>query len=522
MSQALLDRLTFGASPLDLEAFNALGLDDWLEDQFNPSAQDSKFDHALSSCVMKISYEGTADYAAVNENRPLSLLNKSTAELWHLTEGQTKMAYEERMRPLRELTAVRLLHAAHSKWQLKEMMVDFWLDHFNVHAADAQVAVAMPSFENECIRRHGLGNFQQLLASVAQSTPMLIYLNNRSSRTGAPNENYARELFELHTLGKAHYLNDLYSKWRQVPGAEKGEPKGYIDQDVYEAARAFTGWALEDGRNMGSGLNLPKTGKFSYLESWHDPYQKRILAQDFDPFAPPLADGQRVLAMLSQHNGTAQHLSEKLCRRFVSDTPTPSLVQSAAKVWQDNVKHPQQIARVMRHILTSSEFKQALTDPAQRKLKRPLELAMSFVRKLDLPFMPTMGLVNELSNAGHRLYFWPTPDGHPDSNGYWLSSHTLRRRWTLPMGLIENWWATGFVGPDQLTAGFKQPFDESQLLKHHAQRLLGQAHATSTLSTINQALKTPDKRLLGAGNDEWLGMRRSLSYLGMSPAFQYR
>jgi len=522
MSQALLDRLTFGASPLDLEAFNAGGLARWLDDQLSPSSQDTKLAGALTSTVMKISYQGTANYPAVNENRPLTLLKKSTADLWHLTDGQAPMAYEERMRPLRELTAVRLLRAAYSQWQLQEMMANFWLDHFNVHAGDAQVAVAMPSFENECIRRHGLGNFQQLLESVAQSTPMLIYLNNRSSRTGAPNENYARELFELHTLGKAHYLNDLYSKWRQVPGAEKGEPKGYIDQDVYEAARAFTGWAVEDGRNMGSGRNLPKTGQFTYLESWHDPYQKRILAQDFDPFEPPLADGKRVLAMLAKHNGTAVHLCEKMCRRFVSDTPAPSLVQSAAKVWQDNVKHPQQIARVLRHILTSAEFNQALTDPAQRKLKRPLELVMSFVRKLDLPFTPTMGIVNELSNAGHRLYFWPTPDGHPDTNGYWLTSHTLRRRWTLPMGLLENWWATGVVGPEQLTAGMTQPLDESQLLKHHAQRLLGPANAAQTLSTILQALKTPDKRLLGAGNDEWQGVRRSLSYLGMSPAFQYR
>jgi uncharacterized protein (DUF1800 family) len=418
--------------------------------------------------------------------------------------------------------AVRLLRACKSKWQLKELVVDFWLDHFNVHAGDAQIAVAMPSFENECIRRHALGNFQQLLESVAQSTPMLIYLNNRSSRTGAPNENYARELFELHTLGRQHYLNDLYSKWREVPGADKGEPTGYIDQDVYEAARAFTGWVIEDGRNIGSGIELPKTGQFTYLDAWHDPYQKRILAKDLDPFAAPQSDGKRVLSMLSQHRGTAQHLCEKLCRRFVSDTPPASLVASSAKVWHDNIKHPQQIALVLEHIVRSAEFSESLNNPAHRKLKRPLELAMGFIRKLDLPFSPSMGLINEISNAGQRLYLWPTPDGHPDHSGYWLTTHTMRRRWTLPMGIIENWWATGSVGPEQLTAGFSQPFDESALLEHHAKRLLGTTHAQATLQTLKQVLQTPEKRLLGAGNDEWSSVRKSLAYMAMSPAFQYR
>jgi len=522
MSQALLDRLTFGASPSDLGVFHGAGLEKWLSEQLSPNGQDPKLEQALSTTVLKISYEASSDHAAVNENRPLNLLHKPLAELWSLADGQNKIANEERMRPLRELTAVRLLRAAHSKWQVKEMMTAFWLDHFNVHAGERQIAVAMPTFENECIRQHGLGNFQQLLESVAQSTAMLIYLNNRSSRTGAPNENYARELFELHTLGKASYLNDLYSKWRQVPGADQGAPTGYIDQDVYEAARAFTGWVIEDGRGIGSGLNLPKTGRFTYLDSWHDPYQKRILAQEFDPFASPMSDGKRVLSMLSDHPGTAQHLCEKICRRFVSDTPPPSLVQSAAKVWLNNLKHPQQIALVLRHIVTSSQFNSALNDPAQKKLKRPLELVMSFVRKLDLPFVPTMGLITELSNAGHRLYFWPAPDGHPDDIGYWLTSHTLRKRWTLPMGLIENWWGTGFVGPDQITAGFKAPFEESLLLKHHAQSLLGQADAIPVLRTLQQALKTPDKRWLGAANDEWASVRRHLAYLGMSPAFQYR
>lgn len=522
MSFELLNRLTYGTKPDELAKALAMGETQWLEAQLNPPDANDDVKRRIASAVFRINYGATADYPAVNENRPLGMLEKPLKDLWHLTDNQNKMAYEERIRPLRELMAAKLIRAVYSPWQLQELVVDFWLDHFNVHAGDAQIAVAMPRFEHDAIRKHGMGNFQDLLVSVAQSTAMLIYLNNRSSRTGAPNENYARELFELHTMGKAHYLNNLYSKWRQVPGAEKGAPEGYIDQDVYEAARALTGWVIQDGRAIGSGINLPKTGEFIYLDAWHDPYQKRILAQDLDPFAAPQADGKLVLQMLSQHPGTALHLCEKLCRRFVSDTPPPALVRSAAKVWQSHLKHPEQIAMVLRHILQSTAFKQSLPPTGAGKLKRPLELAVGFIRQLDLPFMPTMALVNEIANAGQRIYLWPTPDGHPDQGSFWLTSNTMRRRWMLPMGLIENWWATGLVGPDQLTKGFEQPWNESALLAHHANRLLGPQLAGPVRETVNRALQTPDKRWLGAGSDEWTGVRRQLAYLAMSPAYQYR
>lgn len=522
MSFNLLNRLTLGANQSMLESFNAVGETRWLEEQLHPSENDPALEQRLSSAVFRINYGATSDYAAVNENRPLTLWQKPLKDLWSLTDYQIKLAHEERIRPLRELMAARLIRGVYSPWQLQELMVDFWLDHFNVHAGDVQVAVAMPSFEQGSIRQHGLGNFKNLLESVAQSTPMLIYLNNRSSRTGAPNENYARELFELHTMGKDNYLNNLYSKWKQVPGAQTGAPTGYIDQDVYEAARAFTGWMIEDARQMGSGVKLPNTGAFTYSESWHDPYQKRILAQDFDPFDAPMADGKRVLDMLSGHPGTAHHLSEKICRRFVSDTPPRSLVDSTTKVWLANIKHPRQIALVMQHIFKSNEFKQALADRRQRKLKRPFELAVSFIRQLDLPFSPSMGLVNEISSAGQRMYLWPTPDGHPDQSAYWLSTHTMRRRWNIPLGLIENWWATGFVGAEHLSAQFKQPLNETTLIAHHAQNMLGEGQTQETLSLMNKALQTPPKRLLGAGNDEWVQVKRQLAYIAMSPAYQYR
>ncbi|PIT73862.1 hypothetical protein B9Z39_13795 [Limnohabitans sp. JirII-29] len=522
MSVAILDRLSFGAQRADIETLQKTGVNAWIESQLHPTHDDPVLTQALNAAVLKISYGAGPDYSALSENRPLNLLSQPLSELWKLTDNQTKMAYEERMRPLRELMASRLLHAACSQWQIKELMVDFWLDHFNVHASDASMAVSMPSFERDCIRRHALGNFSDMLQAVATSTPMLIYLNNRNSRTGAPNENYARELFELHTLGKQHYLNDLYAKWREVPGALQGEPRGYIDQDVYEAARAFTGWVIEDGRALGGGQSLPRTGQFVYLDAWHDPYQKRILAQDFDPFASPMSDGKRVLEMLVKHPGTAQNLCEKLCRRFVADTPPTSLVHSSSKVWGDNIHHPQQVARVLSHIFASAEFNLAVHQPSPKKLKRPLELVISLARKLELPLAPSMGLINEMSAAGHRLYMWPTPDGHPDVTGYWLTPHTMRKRWMLAMGVMENWWGTGQVTPQQLSQGIAQPVDEAKLLAHHAEQLLGPQAAQSAIQKILSAQNFTPKGLLSAASDEWSGVRRNLAYMAMSPAFQWK
>ena len=508
---ALLERLSFGATPAELQEVSRSGVERWVQQQLHPKAEDPQVERVLATTVLRMSYGASSavppDYAAVNENRPLTMLNQSAEQLWGLTDGKRKMAYEERIRPVREAAASKLVHARYSRWQLRELMVDFWQNHFNVHAGDAQVAVGMPEFDRD-VRRLALGNFEELLTKVAQSTPMLVYLNNRSSRTGAPNENYARELFELHTLGRPHYLNDLYSRWREVPGALQGQPKGYIDQDVYEAARAFTGWGVDGGR-------------FAYQESWHDPYQKRVLGQEFEPFQPAMADGRRVLGLVAMHAGTAHYVCEKLCRRFVSDEPPAQLVVSAAKVWQAHAKSPDQIARVLEHIVLSDALQQGIDRGQMKKLKRPLELAMSLMRKLDLDVSPTQGLINQLSNAGQRLYFWPTPDGHPDVSSYWLTSHALRQRWFLPVGLLENWWGTGYVGTDKLSAGVEGALTQDRVLAANAQRLLGVAGGAE-LAKVLQVQALPNVGPLSQAPDEWNGVRRSVAYLAMGPQFQWK
>jgi uncharacterized protein (DUF1800 family) len=270
-------------------------------------------------------------------------------------------------------------------------------------------------------------------------------LNNRSSKTGSANENFARELFELHTLGKGVYLNALYSDWKSVPGALNGAPEGYIDQDVYEAARAFTGWTVEDGSNLGGKQNLPGTGKFIYIEARHDNYQKRVLATEFSPYAGAMSDGRKVLDLCSYHPGTAQHLAEKLVKRFIADEPPIEMIQSTAKVWIAQRKNPSQLKLVFQHLVT-----QANKLPASQKQKalRPIRLAAKFIRATNIPFTIGEGqIMGVIEGAGVPSYGWPSPDGTPDAMSWVLSSAYIRQRMTLLQGLAENWWGTGEWDP---------------------------------------------------------------------------
>jgi uncharacterized protein (DUF1800 family) len=459
---------------------------------------------------LRIRYPDGKDWTGVDEMRAFQWLETPIDQTWVLNDPAHPAANPEKARPRVEVAVATLIRAVYSRWQLREVLCDFWHNHFNVNAWDNVIGTALPTYDREVVRRHCLGNFRELLEAVAQSAAMLCYLNNRSSRTGAPNENYARELFELHTLGRDAYLNGLYSRWREVPGALEGKPAGYIDQDVYEAARAFTGWGLEDGSGLGSARNLPRTGKFTYVESWHDNYQKRVLASEFDPYQAPLTDGRKVLDLAAFHPATAHHLAKKLCMRLVSDDPPASLITSTAKVWLSHRHHPEQIARTVEHIATSREFGAS----TGRKIKRPLELMASFVRASGIDFTPTEPLLNEMDAAGQRLFGWPTPTGHPDHGGYWLGANALRRRWTLVAGLSENWWGSGAFDP---LSAFEVRPSAGDFIAHWLDRLHGVAKAPVATALLDAAGLNPDQPL---GNPAIA--RRLVAWAAMAPDFQLR
>lgn len=508
--QLILNRFAFGPT---LNSYNFVmqrGGKKWLEEQLEPGLQDDpKCQERLSGFKLRIRYEESVDWKSADEMRSFQYLDAPISDLIQLNQPGKKLPGPEKNRPLMEVASATLIRAVYSKWQTHEVMCDFWHNHFNVNAWDPNIGLGLPVYDREVIRKHALGNFRELVEGVAKSYCMQTYLNNRSSKAGAPNENYARELFELHTLGEKAYLNNLYNKWRDVPGANQGSPKGFIDQDVYEAARAFTGWSIEDGANIGGKATLPRTGRFTYVESWHDNYQKRILAQEIDPYQAALSDGNKVLNSAAFHPATAKHLCEKLCIRFVSDNPPKSIIESSAKIWIANQNKPDQIACVLRHIAESKEFHNS----AGEKVKRPLELTASYLRGTGIEFSPTEGLIHELSAAGQKLYGWPAPNGHPQKSGYWLSTNTMRRRWSLVYGLSMNTWKTGSFDPFQsrgsqimTTKGFTDSWIEE--LMHRQNSVMEGV----ILNNVGIPADTPIKNLDLA--------RKLVAWIGMSPEYQ--
>jgi uncharacterized protein (DUF1800 family) len=435
----MLNKIAYGHTAQDLKQLEKLGLKNYIEEQLNPD--DTKEAPMNAGSVsehltaVKIQVEYNDKGKKMNEARGIQHLNKSQADLWRELYHEN-ISFREKFQPAVEVMAHTWVRAVYSRWQLREIMVLFWHNHFNVNVTkDERIALTLPAYDRDVIRQHAFGNFRTLLEAVAQSPAMLYYLNNASSQASPANENYARELFELHTLGRDAYLNNLYNRWREVPGATEGKPTGYIDEDVYEAARAFTGWTVADGSDNGKGNKLPNTGAFHYYEGWHDNYQKRILGVELPPNQAPLMDGKAVLDLVAYHPATARHICKKLCQRFISDAPTEGVIQKAVEVFIKNQKAPDQIKRVVRTILLSDEC----LNSAGQKTKTPFELVASFLRTSAIDFSPTMPFFWLMNQTGYTLFEWQTPTGHPDRADYWLNANMMLARWNIINVCTADW-----------------------------------------------------------------------------------
>jgi uncharacterized protein (DUF1800 family) len=510
-----LGRAGYGASPDSLQALKSMGFPAWVEEQLAPRGGDPVADARLRAAQLRIKYPAGDGWAAADELRPLGTLDAPISTVWHLVDHNNPMNGLERRRPRDEVVAATVLRAVHSRWQVREVICNFWHDHFNVDAAGEAISVALPAYDRDVIRRHCFGNFREFLEAVATSTAMQYYLSNRSSRAGSANENFARELFELHTLGRSAYLNDHYDRWREVPGALKGRPAGYIDQDVYEAARAFTGWTIEDGSAIDAHRKLPQTGQFVYVDTWHDGYQKRVLATEFDAFAPALADGRHVLDLIAAHPATATFVCDKLCRRLIGEGAPAALRQKLVAVWLTHVESHDQIARVLRTLLLSREFAEA----RGAKTRRPLSLVAGFARAMQIDLAYTEPLGAELSAAGQNLFGWPTPTGLPDAPAPFLTSQAMRHRWSLVLGLAENTWGSGAIA-NPAAFGLDNPTTlaaTTALLT----RLQGEA-PPATVAAVVSGSGWPADQALGVngaadGARRW---KRLAAYCAMTPDFQ--
>ena len=347
-------------------------------------------------------------------------------------------------------------------------MVHFWSNHFNIDQTKGDCIWLKTVDDRTVIRPHALGSFYDLLSASSHSPAMLVYLDNQENHAGNPNENYARELLELHSVG--------------IDG-------GYTQNDIQALARCLTGWSVKQHFYR---------GQFTFNEAQHDDGPKLVLGLPL-PAGIGQTGGEQVIEMLATHPATAHFIATKLVRRFVADVPPPVLVSAATQTF---LKTQGDIKAVLRTILLSNEmFSPA---PAARKLKRPFEYVSAALRQLNAQTDGGPALQTLLAEMGQPLFQWPTPDGIPDRAEFWQSS--LLTRWRFALALTHNNIPGTTVDLVQLveTAGQQRPVD---LLNQFSMLLLGRNLPQSVAQDLLQTNKNR-KALLAA--------------LIGSPAFQWK
>jgi uncharacterized protein (DUF1800 family) len=350
------------------------------------------------------------------------IINGETLTLVSPANGASVMMARTRL-PEMDLKDGKVYRAVYSNRQLEEVLVDFWFNHFNVTAAKSSPFVA--DYEREAIRPHVLGSFKDMLFATALHPAMLLYLDNKESiapeiaqpgpnmtiHLGSArglNENFSRELMELHTMG--------------VDG-------GYTQKDIEAAARTFTGLSLRQTPANAASREPAKVELLFY--AWaHDPKDKVVLGQTI------AADGYKevfkLLDILASHPSTARHISRRLAQRFVADNPPAALVDRMAKTFRDT---DGDLREVMTTMLTSPEF--LSEDTWQKKIKSPLELVASAVRAANGQITDPGALEDRIADMGQPLYAKTEPTGYPNTGETWLNTASLLARLSFATNLTS-------------------------------------------------------------------------------------
>ncbi len=337
------------------------------------------------------------------------LYARKNARRW----GEQSLAY-------RELFAATWLRALYSRCQLFEVLVDHWHNYFNVYGPMLPGVLVFPDHDRR-IRRNVFGNFRLFLEDIATSPAMLWYLENNTSTAYQPNEHFARELIELHTLGTA------------IPaGTERhaqDEPEG-CQFDIGEVARCFTGWTVRD---RAWDPEMGGTGEFVYRHDWHDRFAKHVGREWIGQDQPPLKDGRDVLDRLARHPATARNVATRLARRLVSDWPPDAIIQAGSDAYLANLDAPDQLRRVTQAIISHPGFWATWGE----KVKRPFEIIAATLRATQAEWSSNESFAWYTGSTGQKLWEWGPPTGYPDFKEAWLSSHQILRRWSFQKALLE-------------------------------------------------------------------------------------
>jgi uncharacterized protein (DUF1800 family) len=458
----VLNRIGYGPRPGDVEKVRRIGVLKYIDQQLHPERIDDRVLEArlepfntlkMSSAELAREYFLPAQQARRQQQKAQASPEMQTPGPQGVQRMQVTAEMLKQRQIIAELSSQKILRATYSERQLQEVLTDFWFNHFNVFAGKGADRVMTTAYERDAIRPHVLGNFRTLLGATAHSPAMLFYLDNwmstdpngphlsqndrrlrpqrnrgrrpemfggtrpapsevarqrgstnpQTSQQNRPrglNENYARELMELHTLG--------------VDG-------GYTQQDVVEVARAFTGWTIDRPR---------QGGEFRFDSRMHDPGEKRVLGHTIK--AGGEKDGEQVLDILARHPSTAKFISTKLARRFVSDEPPQALVDRAATRFLDT---DGDLREVVRTIIESPEF--FSPDARAAKVKTPFEFVVSALRAGSAEIQSAHGLTRALQQLGMPLYMAQPPTGYANTADAWVNTGGLVNRMNFAVALAD-------------------------------------------------------------------------------------
>lgn len=531
----LLSRFTYGARQGDVDAVVEAGLEQWFLQQLKAGIEDNSLNTRLETYdAIKLSNtEAVNTYpkaakvlrmavqeGAINKDS----VNKEDKEAYKnvLASYMEQKGFKPEKELFRQFINQKILRAIYTNNQLQELMTDFWFNHFNVSITKNDCAAFIPAYERDVIRTNALGKFGDLLVATAKSPAMLMYLDNftssgvntsinannlerrlangigatvkdfggmaafikplrNSKKAGGLNENYAREIMELHTLG--------------VDG-------GYTQKDVTEAARVLTGWTVYPISDYGPANTLKKVierigedklqqrgfvreGDFLFAANRHDHGEKTVLGKTFEA-GGGYEDGLELLEMLSHHTSTAKFISRKIAVRFVCDNPPATLVNKMAKTFAEK---DGDIKQVLITMVSSPEFWRKTI--FREKTKSPFELAISAVRSLNADVRAPYQLFTWIDKMGQKMYYYQAPTGFPDKGQYWINTGALLNRMNFGLALVSQRIPGVKVELLALNKGHEPESAEAALITY-GKMILPERDIKKTVGRLTRLLNDPE------------------------------